>query len=164
MRVAIDAVFAAGQPHSFLGIHKSGQIAMVRTAGNPDGHLILRGGRQPNYDAASVAAACEVLAASGLHGSVMVDCSHGNSEKRHERQIDVVHDLAAQVASGSRRVFGVMIESHLIGGAQSFKAGVSAVPALTYGQSITDACLGWSESAACVKTLADAVRARRALA
>ena len=164
VRVAIDAVFAAGQPHSFLGIHKSGQIAMVRTAGNPDGHLILRGGRQPNYDAASVAAACEVLAASGLHGSVMVDCSHGNSEKRHERQIDVVRDLADQVAGGSRRVFGVMIESHLIGGAQAFKAGVSAVPALTYGQSITDACLGWTESAACVATLADAVRARRALA
>ena len=163
VRVAIDAVLAAGQPHSFLGIHKSGQIAMVRTAGNPDGHLILRGGRKPNYDEASVGAACEALAAAGLHGSVMVDCSHGNSEKRHDRQIAVVHDLAGQVAGGSRRVFGVMIESHLVGGAQTFKAGVSAVPSLTYGQSITDACLGWQESAACVQVLADAVRTRRGL-
>ncbi|HPU53122.1 MAG TPA: 3-deoxy-7-phosphoheptulonate synthase [Burkholderiaceae bacterium] len=161
VKVAIDAVQAAGQPHSFLGIHKSGQVAMVRTAGNPDGHLILRGGRTPNYDEASVAAACEALTTAGLYGSVMVDCSHGNSEKQHERQVDVVRELAGQIVRGSRRVFGVMIESHLVGGAQPFKAGASAVPSLVYGQSITDACLGWTESVACVHALAAAVRTRR---
>ena len=159
-RVAIDAVLASAQPHRFLGIHKSGQIAMVRTAGNPDGHVILRGGRQPNYDAASVAQACEALSAAGLRPSLMVDCSHGNSEKQHQRQIAVVDDLAAQITAGSRRIFGVMIESHLVAGAQSFKAGVSTPASLVHGQSITDACLGWDDSVRCLQTLARAVRER----
>ena len=133
---------------------------MVRTAGNPDGHVILRGGRQPNYDAASVAQACEALSAAGLRPSLMVDCSHGNSEKQHQRQIAVVDDLAAQISAGSRRIFGVMIESHLVAGAQSFKAGVSAPASLVHGQSITDACLGWDDSVRCLQTLARAVRER----
>ncbi len=161
-RVAIDAVLASAQPHRFLGIHKSGQVAVVHTSGNPDGHVILRGGKRPNYDAASVLQACEQLEASGLHGALMVDCSHGNSEKRHERQLVVIDDIAAQIAGGSRRVFGVMIESNLVAGAQAFKPGVSDPASLRSGQSITDACLGWDESAEGLRRLARAVQARRA--
>jgi len=161
VRVAIDAVIAASQPHSFLGVHKSGQIAMVHTAGNPDGHVILRGGAQPNYDAASVAAACEALADAGRIGSVMVDCSHGNSGKSHDRQPAVVRDVAGQVARGSRQVFGVMIESHLVAGAQAFRPGLTDRRSLRYGQSITDACIGWDDSRALLMELADAVRRRR---
>jgi len=166
VRVAIDAVIAAGQPHSFLGVHKSGQIAMVHTAGNPDGHVILRGGARPNgarpnHDAASVAQACEALAEAGRQASVMVDCSHGNSGKDHERQPHVVRDVAAQIAGGSRQVSGVMIESHLVAGAQAFKPGSTDRRTLRYGQSITDACIGWDESAALLGELAAAVRQRR---
>jgi len=161
VRVAIDAIIAASQPHSFLGVHKSGQIAMVHTAGNPDGHVILRGGAQPNFDAASVAAACEALSDAGRQPSVMVDCSHGNSGKRHEQQPAVVRDVAAQVARGSRQVFGVMIESHLVAGAQGFKPGSTDRRTLRYGQSITDACVGWDDSAALLGELATAVRQRR---
>jgi 3-deoxy-7-phosphoheptulonate synthase len=152
---------AASQPHSFLGVHKSGQIAMVHTAGNPDGHVILRGGTAPNFDAASVAAACEGLAQARRHPSLMVDCSHGNSDKRHERQIEVVRDVAHQLAGGSRHIFGVMIESHLVAGAQAFKPGVTDRRSLTYGQSLTDACIGWDESSTLMHELALAVRRRR---
>jgi 3-deoxy-7-phosphoheptulonate synthase len=161
VRVAIDAVIAASQPHSFLGVHKSGQIAMVHTAGNPDGHVILRGGTAPNFDAASVAAACEGLAQARRHPSLMVDCSHGNSDKRHERQIEVVRDVAHQLAGGSRHIFGVMIESHLVAGAQAFKPGVTDRRSLTYGQSLTDACIGWDDSSTLMHELALAVRRRR---
>ncbi|MCW5656553.1 MAG: 3-deoxy-7-phosphoheptulonate synthase [Burkholderiaceae bacterium] len=161
VRVAIDAVIAASQPHSFLGVHKSGQIAMVHTAGNPDGHVILRGGASPNYDARSVAAACDAIEDAGRQPSVMVDCSHGNSGKDHEKQPAVVRDVARQIASGSRQVFGVMIESHLVAGAQGFKPGSTDRRALRYGQSITDACIGWDESKALLGELADAVRTRR---
>jgi 3-deoxy-7-phosphoheptulonate synthase len=162
VRVAIDAIIAASQPHSFLGVHKSGQIAMVHTAGNPDGHVILRGGAQPNYDVASVAQACEALGDAGRQPSVMIDCSHGNSGKSHEKQIDVVRNVAGQLAGGSRQIFGVMIESHLVAGAQGFKPGVTDKRALRYGQSITDACIGWSDSATLLAELAQAVRKRRA--
>jgi 3-deoxy-7-phosphoheptulonate synthase len=162
VKVAIDAVLAASHPHRFLGIHKSGQLAMVSTAGNPDGHIILRGGKQPNFDAASVGAAAEALRIAGRPASLMVDCSHGNSGKRHERQIDVVRDLAGQIGSGSRAVFGAMIESHLVAGAQAFEVGRTDPKFLTPGQSITDACLGWDDSVAVLGVLADAVRARRA--
>ena len=133
---------------------------MVRTAGNPDGHVILRGGARPNHDAASIAAACERLARAGLRASLMVDCSHGNSGKQARRQIDVVHDLATQIAGGSRSIVGAMIESHLEEGAQAFRPGAGDPAALRYGQSITDACLGWDDSAACLRALAQAVRAR----
>jgi 3-deoxy-7-phosphoheptulonate synthase len=162
VRVAIDAIQAAMQPHHFLGVHKNGGVAMVRTRGNPDCHAILRGGRTPNYDAASVAAACEALAAAGLPASLMVDCSHSNSAKRHERQLGVATDLAAQIAGGSRRVFGVMIESHLEAGAQPFVPGRDDPATLRRGQSITDACLGWDDTALALQGLADAVVARRA--
>ncbi len=160
VRVAIDAVIAASQPHSFLGVHKNGQIAMVHTAGNPDGHVILRGGTTPNYDAASVAAACDTLEKATRHPGVMVDCSHGNSEKSYAKQIEVVRNVARQIAQGSRQVFGMMIESHLVAGAQAFKPGHTDRRHLTYGQSITDACIGWDDSAALLGELADAVRLR----
>jgi 3-deoxy-7-phosphoheptulonate synthase len=162
VRVAIDAVIAASQPHSFLGVHKSGQIAMVHTAGNPDGHVILRGGARPNYDARSVGSACDAIEDAGRHPSVMVDCSHGNSGKNHDKQPDVVRSVAAQVAGGSRQIFGVMIESHLVAGAQDFKPGSTDRRMLRYGQSITDACIGWDTSKALLAELADAVRQRRA--
>jgi 3-deoxy-7-phosphoheptulonate synthase len=161
VRVAIDAVIAASQPHSFLGVHKSGQIAMVHTAGNPDGHVILRGGAVPNYDAKSVASACDLLEDAGRQPSVMVDCSHGNSGKSHDKQAAVVRDVAAQIAAGGRQIFGVMIESHLVAGAQSFKPGSTDRRTLRYGQSITDACIGWDESKLLLGGLAHAVRARR---
>jgi 3-deoxy-7-phosphoheptulonate synthase len=161
VQVAIDAVIAASQPHSFLGVHKSGQIAMVHTAGNPDGHVILRGGAKPNFDVASVASACDALEEAGRLPALMVDCSHGNSGKSHEKQVAVVRDVAGQLARGSRQIFGVMIESHLVAGAQTFKPGDTDRRTLRYGQSITDACIGWDESRALLDELANAVRARR---
>jgi 3-deoxy-7-phosphoheptulonate synthase len=161
VRVAIDAVIAASQPHSFLGVHKSGQIAMVHTAGNPDGHVILRGGAVPNYDAKSIGQACDALEDAGRQPSVMVDCSHGNSGKSHDKQAEVVRHVAAQIASASKQVFGVMIESHLVAGAQAFKPGGTDRRTLRYGQSITDACIGWDTSKALLAELADAVRRRR---
>jgi 3-deoxy-7-phosphoheptulonate synthase len=162
VKVAIDAIQAAAQVHHFLGVHKNGAVAMVRTRGNPDCHVILRGGRAPNHDAASVAEACSALAAAELPPTLMVDCSHGNSAKRHERQIAVAADLAAQVAGGSRQVFGAMIESHLEAGAQPFVPGRDDPAALRRGQSITDACLGWDDTVAALETLADGVSRRRA--
>lgn len=166
VQVAIDAVVAAAHPHSFLGVHKSGQIAMVRTAGNPDGHIILRGGRQPNWDADSVAAATQALAKRGLHPALMVDCSHANSGKSHERQIAVVEAMAEQVArrppeGGVVPVMGMMIESHLVAGAQALAVGKTDPRSLRYGQSVTDACIGWDDSARLLDRLADAVRQRR---
>ena len=162
VRVAIDAIQAAMRAHHFLGVHKNGGVAMVRTRGNPDCHAILRGGRTPNHDAASVAAACGALEAAGLAPTLMVDCSHANSGKRHERQREVAADLAAQVAGGSRRVFGVMIESHLEAGAQPFVPGRDDPASLRRGLSITDACLGWEDTVEALERLAGAVAARRA--
>ncbi|HYF59882.1 MAG TPA: 3-deoxy-7-phosphoheptulonate synthase [Burkholderiaceae bacterium] len=162
VRIAIDAIQSASRPHHFLGVHKNGRVAMVRTRGNPDCHAILRGGRAPNHDAASVAQAGEALAAAGLPTAVMVDCSHANSGKRHERQREVAADVAAQVAAGGRGIFGVMVESHLEAGAQPFVPGRDDPAALRRGQSITDACLGWDDSVEVLERLADAVSARRA--
>lgn len=142
-------------------MHKNGQVAIVNTAGNQDCHVILRGGKTPNYDAANVAAACEDLEKAGLTPTLMVDCSHANSSKQHERQKDVARDIAGQISGGSRSVFGVMIEGHLVGGAQKFTPGKDEVAALTYGQSITDACLGWDDSLATLAELSDAVLQRR---
>jgi 3-deoxy-7-phosphoheptulonate synthase len=136
-------------------------VAIVETAGNPDCHVILRGGTAPNYDAASVDAACKDLEAAKLPASLMVDCSHANSAKQHQRQIDVARDIADQMASGSRRIFGVMVESHLCAGAQKFNPGQDDPAKLTYGQSITDACLGWDDSAQVLQLLSDAVAQRR---
>jgi 3-deoxy-7-phosphoheptulonate synthase len=163
IRIATDAIQSASRGHHFLSVHKNGQVAIVHTAGNKDCHVILRGGKAPNYDAASVEAACKDLQAAGLPATLMVDCSHANSSKQHERQRDVARDIAGQIAGGSHSVFGVMIESHLHAGAQKFTPGKDDAAQLEYGKSITDACLGWDDSVACLADLAAAVQARRAV-
>ena len=161
IKIATDAIQAAARGHHFLSVHKNGQVAIVQTQGNKDCHVILRGGKAPNYDAASVAAACQELEAAKLPGTLMVDFSHANSSKQHKKQIDVAKDIAAQLSGGSRQVFGVMVESHLKEGAQKFTPGKDDVAALEYGQSITDACIGWDDSAQVLQILSDAVKARR---
>ena len=161
IKIATDAIQAAARGHHFLSVHKNGQVAIVQTNGNKDCHVILRGGKTPNYDAASVATACKELEASKLPPTLMVDCSHANSSKQHERQVDVARDIAAQISGGSRHIFGVMVESHLKGGAQKFTPGKDEVAQLEYGKSITDACIDWDASVQVLQTLSDAVRARR---
>ncbi|MEI6733498.1 MAG: 3-deoxy-7-phosphoheptulonate synthase [Comamonadaceae bacterium] len=162
IKIATDAIQAAAGGHHFLSVHKNGQVAIVQTAGNPDCHVILRGGKSPNYDAASIAAACKDLSAAKLPATLMVDCSHANSSKRHEKQVEVARDIAAQIASGSTSVFGVMIESHLRAGSQKFVAGKDDSSQLEYGKSITDACLGWDDSCNSLESLSQAVKLRRA--
>ncbi len=162
IRIATDAIQAAGRPHHFLSVHKNGQVAIVETAGNRDCHVILRGGKATNYDAASVARACAELEAAKLPASLMVDCSHANSAKQARRQLDVARDVAEQVASGSRSIFGVMVESHLNEGNQPFTPGKDDPSKLAYGLSITDACLAWDDSVQLLDVLADAVVRRRA--
>ncbi len=161
IKIATDAIQAAAGAHSFLSVHKNGQVAIVQTKGNKDCHVILRGGKAPNYDAASVAAACADLAKAKLPQTLMVDCSHANSSKQHEKQVDVARDIANQVAGGSHSVFGLMVESHLHAGAQKFTPGKDAVGGLEYGKSITDACLGWDDSLQSLELLSAAVKARR---
>ena len=158
VRIAVDALLAARQKHHFLSVHKSGQVAIVETRGNDDCHIILRGGKAPNYDAASVQAACEELERAKLPARLMIDCSHANAAKQYRRQIEVAGEVAAQLAAGERRIVGLMLESHLVEGRQELVAGAP----LTFGQSITDACLGWEESAGVLARLAEAVRSRRA--
>lgn len=162
IRIATDAIQAAAGAHHFLSVHKNGQVAIVQTKGNKDCHVILRGGKAPNYDAASVAQACKDLEKAKLPATLMVDCSHANSSKQHEKQLDVARDIAAQLASGSRSVFGVMVESHLNAGAQKFTPGKDDLSKLEYGKSITDACLGWDDSVELLEVLSAAVKARRA--
>jgi 3-deoxy-7-phosphoheptulonate synthase len=161
IRIATDAIQAASRPHHFLSVHKNGQVAIVRTKGNTDCHVILRGGKLPNYDADSVAIACQQLQEAKLPARVMVDCSHGNSQKQHERQVDVARDIAGQIAAGSDRIFGVMVESHLRAGAQKFTPGKDDPATLEYGRSITDACIDWDTSVQVLQMLADAVAQRR---
>ena len=162
IRIATDAIQAAARGHHFLSVHKNGQVAIVQTNGNKDCHVILRGGKSPNYDAASVATACKDLEAARLPPTLMVDCSHANSSKQHDRQVEVAREIASQVAQGSHRVFGVMVESHLNAGAQKFTPGKDDPARLDYGKSITDECLGWGESLEVLDLLAEAVKARRA--
>ncbi|WJW76738.1 3-deoxy-7-phosphoheptulonate synthase AroG [Thiohalobacter sp. IOR34] len=157
LRVAVDAIGAASRPHHFLSLTKEGHSAIFSTAGNEDCHIILRGGRQPNYDAASVAQAAEELQAAGLAPRIMIDFSHANSLKQPQRQLEVGKDVAAQIAAGDRRIIGAMIESHLLPGRQDAKPGEP----LTFGQSITDACIGWEDSVPLLEQLAEAVRQRR---
>ncbi len=164
IRIATDAIQAASRGHHFLSVHKNGQVAIVQTKGNPDCHVILRGGKTPNYDADSVAKACADLEAAKLPTTLMVDCSHANSSKQHQKQMEVAADIAGQIAGGSRQVFGVMVESHLKAGAQKFTPGKDSVAALEYGQSITDACIDWDHSVQLLQTLADAVKTRRSKA
>ncbi len=160
VQVAADALQASAAPHSFIGMTKMGVAAIFETRGNADGHVILRGGRQPNYDAAAVESACATLRRAGLREQVMVDCSHANSAKQHRRQIEVARDVAAQIAGGERRIVGVMVESHLHEGRQDLVAGSALAP----GVSITDACIGWDDTVPLLHDLASAVRARRAAA
>jgi 3-deoxy-7-phosphoheptulonate synthase len=140
-----------------MGMTKMGVAAIFETRGNEDCHVILRGGKTPNYDAASVAACCEILRNAGLHEQVMVDVSHGNSSKRYERQVEVAGDVAAQISAGERRITGVMIESHLHEGRQDLVAGQP----LRQGVSITDACIGFEQTRSVLDVLAEAVRTRR---
>ncbi len=157
MQVAADALVSAAAPHAFMGMTKMGVAAIFETRGNDDGHVILRGGKAPNYDAAHVEAAWAALRKAGLREQVMVDCSHANSSKQHRRQIEVAADVAAQMAAGERRIMGVMVESHLHEGRQDLKPGIALKP----GVSITDACIGWDDTAPLLRQLAAAVKQRR---
>jgi 3-deoxy-7-phosphoheptulonate synthase len=157
MRIAVDAIHAAARPHVFMSLTKEGHSAVFSTTGNADTHIILRGGKRPNYDAESVQIAAEEMQSSGLAPKLMVDFSHANSRKDPNKQVDVGHDVAHQVAKGDRRIIGAMIESHLVGGRQD---NIPGNP-LTYGQSITDACICWDISVPLLERLAEAVRLRR---
>jgi 3-deoxy-7-phosphoheptulonate synthase len=157
IRIAVDAIKAASSRHHFISVTKSGHVAVFKTAGNEDCHVILRGGKAPNYDAASVEAASRELAAAGLATHLMIDFSHANASKQYQRQVDVAMDVGRQVAAGDERIVGVMVESHLNPGRQDLVPG----QALAYGVSITDACLGWEDTEKVLDTLAAAVRSRR---
>jgi 3-deoxy-7-phosphoheptulonate synthase len=157
LKVAIDAIRSASQPHHFLSLTKSGHSAIFSTAGNEDCHIILRGGKTPNYDAESVAAAVSQLQGAGLPARLMIDFSHGNSRKQFKQQLMVGEDVAAQVAAGDAHIIGAMIESHLKEGRQDNIQGVE----LEYGKSITDACIGWEDTVPLLEQLAAAVRQRR---
>jgi len=158
LKIAIDALMASAQPHHFLSVHKNGQVAIVETGGNEDCHVILRGGKVPNYDADSVNAACSALKTAHLMERLMIDLSHSNSSKQYKKQIEVASNVGVQIAKGDRRIIGVMVESHLIEGKQDLIEGKP----LVYGQSITDACIGWEDSEKVLSLLAESVRARRA--
>ena len=160
VKVASDAIQAAEAPHAFMGMTKMGQSAIFETRGNRDCHVILRGGKQTNYAAADVDAACALLSKAGLRPQVMVDVSHANSSKQHQRQIDVSADVAAQVAAGDARITGLMIESHLNEGRQDIVEGQGLLP----GVSVTDACISMAQTVPVLEQLAAAVRTRRARA
>ena len=161
IKIATDAIQAAARPHHFLSVHKNGQVSVVETKGNKDCHVILRGGKEPNYEVQYVNAACAELEAAKLPAGLMVDLSHANSSKKHERQIVVADNIAEQIESGSHQIFGVMIESHLNDGAQKFTPGKDDPAKLEYGKSITDACINWDDSVKVLERLAAAVKKRR---
>jgi len=161
IKIATDAIQAAARPHHFLSVHKNGQVSVVETKGNKDCHVILRGGKEPNYEAQFVQAACAELEAAKLPAGLMVDLSHANSSKKHERQIIVADNIAEQIESGSNQIFGVMVESHLYDGAQKFTPGKDDPAKLEYGKSITDACINWDDSVKVLERLATAVKKRR---
>jgi 3-deoxy-7-phosphoheptulonate synthase len=157
VKIAVDAIHAAARPHVFLSLTKDGHSAIFNTAGNEDTHIILRGGQRPNYDTESVNIAADEIIASGLTPKIMIDFSHANSRKRPEKQIQVAHDVAGQIARGDRRIVGVMIESHLVAGNQTIEPSTP----LVYGQSITDACVSWEDTAPMLRELAEATARRR---
>ena len=157
VRIAIDAIRAAAGKHNFLSLTQTGQSAIFETSGNPDCHVILRGGTHPNYDPASVDSTAALLKGVKLPERLMIDFSHANSAKRHQRQMTVGRDFAEQIGNGDERLFGCMIESHLVAGRQDPVAGQP----LVYGQSITDACIGWDDTTELLALLAEAVKARR---
>jgi len=158
IKVAVDAIGAANASHHFLSVNKFGHSAIVETQGNPDCHLILRGGKAPNYSAQDVAAIKENLQKSGLAQKIMIDFSHANSEKKFANQMKVCTNVCEQIATGDKAISGVMVESHLVEGRQDLVEGVCE----TYGQSITDACIGWADTETLLDQLAEAVKARRA--
>ncbi|MBS0589288.1 MAG: 3-deoxy-7-phosphoheptulonate synthase [Proteobacteria bacterium] len=158
VKIAVDAVLSAASPHHFMAVTKHGHTAIATTRGNRDCHVILRGGKTPNYDAASVETACGVIAKAGLRARVMIDASHANSSKNPENQPAVIDDIARQIEAGETRILGAMIESHLLRGRQDILEGQP----LTYGQSITDACIDWETTVRTLDRLAQAVRTRRA--
>lgn len=157
IKVAIDAINAAGAPHCFLSVTKWGHSAIVNTSGNEDCHIILRGGKEPNYSAHHVDVVRQGLTKAGLKPQVMIDFSHANSSKQFQKQMEVCTDVCQQIAYGEEAIMGVMIESHLVEGSQSLESGKP----LVYGQSVTDACIGWEDSEKALRQLADAVKARR---
>ncbi len=157
IRIAVDAIKASAAPHYFLSVTKGGHSAIISTAGNEDCHIILRGGKAPNFDAASVNTACDELAKAGLAQRVMIDFSHANSSKQYQKQMDVSTDVAAQLSGGDARIVGVMVESHLNAGRQDITPG----KALEYGVSVTDACINWADTEILLNQLAGAVRERR---
>lgn len=157
IKIAVDAIKAASQPHHFLSVTKGGHSAIVSTNGNEDCHIILRGGKSPNYDAASVEAACKEIAANGLASRLMIDASHANCSKKPENQIPVCADIGKQIGCGDTRIIGVMIESHLVAGRQDLIPGKE----LAYGQSVTDGCIGWEDTVGVLEGLSEAVKQRR---
>ncbi len=157
VKIAIDAIKAASHPHHFLSVTKSGHTAIFQTQGNQDCHIILRGGFKPNYDVASVDVAIQDLESNGLTPNIMIDASHGNSSKKAENQVPVCENIAGNIARGNQHIIGVMIESNLVAGRQELGEGKN----LMYGQSITDACLGWQDSSMLLGKLAESVRRRR---
>ncbi len=159
LKVAIDAIGAASRPHNFLSLTKEGYSAIFATTGNDDCHIILRGGKEPNYDEAHVKLAIQELNAAGVQPRLMVDCSHANSQKDHQKQVNVAGVIAQQVSQGDENIMGVMIESHLVAGRQNVEEGKN----LVYGQSVTDACINWDDSVVLLNNLADAVKQRRAI-
>lgn len=160
IKVAVDAIQSASNPHHFLSVTKDGQSAIFKTSGNEDCHIILRGGGgKTNFDSESVQEAAEIMGQAGLDAAIMIDFSHANSEKKHEKQKDVSTDVSGQVASGDQRIKGVMIESHLVAGNQKATPGQTD---LTYGQSITDACIGWDDTEVVLAQLAEASKSRSA--
>lgn len=156
VQIAVDGIRAASGSHHFLGVTRGGQSAIVETTGNPYCHVILRGGKQPNYDVSSVDDVSEMLSQAGLPQRIMIDASHANSRKKPDRQADVAGDIAQQVGRGDRRIFGMMLESHLVEGNQSLGGDD-----LVYGQSVTDACMGWERTEPLLREIAEAVRERR---
>jgi 3-deoxy-7-phosphoheptulonate synthase len=159
VRVAIDAIKTAASPHHFLSGTKDGRSAIISTTGNEDCHIVLRGGKLPNYDVTSINTACDAMSDAGLEPRLMIDCSHGNSSKQYKQQVHVAENVGNQVAHGDARIIGVMLESHLNEGRQEYQPGCE----LEYGRSITDACLGWDETVVVLQGLAESVRKRRKL-
>jgi 3-deoxy-7-phosphoheptulonate synthase len=157
VKIAVDAIKASSQPHHFLSVTKGGHSAIVSTNGNEDCHIILRGGKTPNYDAASVEAAAKDIIANGLQPRIMIDASHANSSKNPQNQIPVCADISTQIAGGDKRIVGVMIESNLLAGRQDLGNGKD----LVYGQSVTDGCINWADSELVLAGLAEAVKQRR---
>ena len=157
VKIAVDAIHAAARPHVFLSLTKDGHSAIFNTAGNEDTHIILRGGHRPNYDTESVNIAAEEIMSSGLSPKIMIDFSHANSRKKPEKQVQVAEDVAGQIARGDKRILGVMIESHLVPGRQEIHLGER----LVFGQSVTDACVGWDDTGPMLHGLAEAVQRRR---